>query len=66
MPHAYVARISGLSGLIIKIFTAIASLLAGYFIKYLGVNNVLYFLVLLTVGMFLFTLNIKKYAINKD
>ncbi|MFP4731372.1 MFS transporter [Pasteurella multocida] len=66
MPHSYVARISGLSGLIIKIFTAIASLLAGYFIKYLGVDNVLYSLVILTIGMFLFTLDIKKYAINRD
>lgn len=66
MPHSYVARISGLSGLIIKIFTAIASLLAGYFIKYLGVDNVLYSLVILTVGMFLFTLDIKKYTINRD
>lgn len=65
MPHSYVARISGLSGLTIKIFTAIASLLAGYLIKYLGVDNVLYFLVILTIGMFLFTLDIKKYTISK-
>ncbi|MDG2916483.1 MFS transporter [Bisgaard Taxon 10/6] len=61
MPISYVARISGLSGLIIKIFTAIASLLAGYFIHFLGVIGVLYFLVMLTILMLVFTLNIRNY-----
>lgn len=62
MPQSYVSRISALSGLIIKIFTAIAGLSAGYFIKYLGIEETLYCLVFLTIGMFIYTINIKKYA----
>lgn len=63
MPQNYISRISALSGLIIKIFTAIAGLLAGYLINYLGVNATLIFLVVLTVIMFLYTLDINKYQI---
>lgn len=64
MPHSYVSRVSALSGLIIKSFTAIGSLLVGYLIKYWGVNVTLYFLILLTIVMFLYTIDIKKYNVD--
>lgn len=56
MPQSYVARLSALSGLIIKLATAIGSLLAGYAIQYLGVSATLYTLVGLTCLMLICSL----------
>ncbi|WP_114192388.1 MFS transporter [Edaphovirga cremea] len=51
MPDSHVARISALSGLMIKASAAAGSLLAGYFISYLGVQVTFFALVLLTIFM---------------
>ncbi|SUB33406.1 H+ Antiporter protein [[Pasteurella] mairii] len=64
IPHTHITRVSALNGLVIQIFTAIAGLLAGYLINSLGVNYTLYFLVFLTVGMFLYTINVKNANFN--
>ena len=61
MPHYHIARVSALSSLIIKSSAAIGSLFSGYLIKYSGVNFTLYILVILTIMMLLYTINIEKY-----
>lgn len=61
MPHNYVARISALSGFLIKVFTAAGGLCSGYAIQYLGINITLLSLVVLTVLMFICTLSVAKY-----
>ncbi|OMQ20873.1 MFS transporter [Serratia oryzae] len=60
MPDSYVARISAISGLMIKASAAIGSLLAGYLIDFTGINVTFFILVALTIIMLICSLPYKN------
>lgn len=66
MPHDYISRVSSLSTLIIKCFTAFGSLLAGYSISLLGSVTTLWALVFLTVFMLLSSIGISKESFRSE
>ncbi len=64
MPHNYVARVSALSGISIKVCTALGGFVAGYLINYSGIDFTLFLLLALTFLMFICTAPFKELYSN--
>ncbi|KAB8029192.1 MFS transporter [Fluviispira multicolorata] len=60
IPYDYIARVSALSGILIKVCTALGGIMAGYLINYYSIEFCLYILLALTVIMFICTIPFKK------